>query len=274
MPHLAVIGAGVMGSAIMSALIDAQRYDAADVRATTLDPVARESLQARGIAVVDNAQAVEGADVVLLAVKPDQVREALATFGSALASDALVISVAAGVPLATLEGGLPAGAAVVRVMPNTPALVRQGAFALSPGGACSSAQVEKAVELLESAGLVRVVPEKLQDAVTGVSGSGPAYVFAFVDALIEGGVVAGLPRDEASELAVQTLVGAAELLRSSGTHPALLREQVTSPGGTTAAALRVLDARGMRAAVVDAVQAAVARSRELGSEGSAGEGRR
>ena len=260
MPHLAVIGAGVMGSAIMSALIDAERYAAADVRATTLDPVAREALEARGIAVVDNAQA----DVVLVAVKPDQVREVLATLGGALAPDALVISVAAGVSLETLEAALPAGTAVVRVMPNTPALVAQGAFALSPGRACSGAQVDRAVELLTCAGLVRVVPEELQDAVTGVSGSGPAYVFAFVDALIEGGVVAGLPRAEATELAVQTLVGAAELLRSSGAHPALLREQVTSPGGTTAAALRVLDARGLRAAVVDAVQAAVARSRELG----------
>lgn len=264
MPHLAVIGAGVMGSAIMYALIDAERYAAADVRATTLDPVAREALEARGIAVVDNAQAVAQADVVLVAVKPDQVREVLATLGGALAPDALVISVAAGVSLETLEAALPAGTAVVRVMPNTPALVAQGAFALSPGRACSGAQVDRAVELLTCAGLVRVVPEELQDAVTGVSGSGPAYVFAFVDALIEGGVVAGLPRAEATELAVQTLVGAAELLRSSGAHPALLREQVTSPGGTTAAALRVLDARGLRAAVVDAVQAAVARSRELG----------
>ncbi|MEP7160129.1 MAG: pyrroline-5-carboxylate reductase [Dermatophilaceae bacterium] len=264
MRHLAVLGAGIMGSAILSAALDQGAYRLPDVRATTLDDGARAALEERGVAVVGNAEAVAEADVVLVAVKPDAVRDVLADIRYALPHDALVISVAAGVRLSTLEGGLRVGTAVIRVMPNTPVLVGQGMLVLSAGQGCSPEQVARAKELLAACGVVRVLPEKLQDAVTGVSGSGPAYVFAFVDALIEGGVVAGLSRADATQLAVQTVAGAAELLRATGTHPALLREQVTSPGGTTAEALRVLDAAGMRAAVVDAVQAAVRRSRELG----------
>lgn len=265
MARLAVLGAGVMGTAVLSALLEAGAVEASDVRASTLDDAARAHLTDDvGVRVVDNREAVTGADIVLIAVKPDAVRGLLREVRDDIADGALVICVAAGISLDTLEAALPEGAAVVRVMPNTPTIVREGMLAMSPGKECSPRQIEAARELLGHLGSVVTVPEKQQDAVTGVSGSGPAYVFAFVDALVEAGVVQGLPRPVATELAVQTLYGAAALLRRSGEHPALLREKVTSPGGTTAAGLRVLDARGLRSAVVDAVEAAARRSTELG----------
>lgn len=265
MARLAVLGAGVMGTAILSALLDAGVFPKEEVRATTLDAAARTRLvEELGVEVVDNARAVAGAEVVLIAVKPDAVTRLIGEVRDHLDEDALVVSFAAGVTLDTLEAELPEGVAVVRVMPNTPALVREGMMVLSAGKECRRDQVERAQELLSHCGSVVTVPEKQQDAVTGLSGSGPAYIFMLTDALVEAGVVQGLPRPVATELAVQTLYGAATLLRSRGGHPAILREQVTSPGGTTAAGLRVLDARGVRSAVVDAVEAATRRSRELG----------
>ena len=164
-----------------------------------------------------------------------------------------------------LEARLPGGAAVVRVMPNTPALVGEGMAAVSRGAATDDEQLARAVAVLQACGRVVEVPESQQDAVTAVSGSGPAYVFHLAEALIEAGVVQGLPRATARELAVQTLLGAATMLRETGEHPSLLREQVTSPGGTTAAALRVLDERAVRGAYVAAVAAARERSAELGA---------
>lgn len=266
MARLAVLGAGVMGTAILRALLDAGAYAARDVRASTLDPDSRRYLaDDLGVAVVDNRTAVSGAEVVLVSVKPDAVVPLLREVRDDLPDGTLIISVAAGVTLDTLETELPEGTAVVRVMPNTPALIREGMLAMSAGKECRRRHVERAQELLAHCGSVLTVPEKQQDAVTGLSGSGPAYLFAFADALIEAGVVQGLPRPVATELAVQTLYGAAALLRRDGEHPAILRERVTSPGGTTAAGLRVLDAAGLRAAVVDAVEAATRRSRELGA---------
>ncbi|MCA0435990.1 MAG: pyrroline-5-carboxylate reductase [Actinobacteria bacterium] len=266
MARLAVLGAGVMGTAILTALVEAGAFGAADVRAATLDEASQRHLADEvGVRVVAARQAVVGADVVVVAVKPGEVGALLEQVRDELPEDALLISVAAGVTLDTLESHLPEGTAVVRVMPNTPALIREGMLAMTPGKECRRSQVERARELLGHLGSVVEVPEKQQDAVTGLSGSGPAYVFAFADALVEAGVVQGLPRPVATELAVQTLYGAAALLRRSGDHPAILRERVTSPGGTTAAGLRVLDAAGLRSAVVDAVEAATERSRELGA---------
>lgn len=262
--HLAVLGAGVMGSALLSALVDQGAYDAAHVRATTVDEPTRARLAEQGFAVVSNTEAVAAADVVLVAVKPDAVAALLAEVADALPEDAVIVSVAAGVGLSTLTGALRSGQPVVRVMPNTPALVGEGMLAMSPGPTCTPDQAARVADLLSACGSVVSVPEKLQDAVTGLSGSGPAYVFAFTEALIEAGVQQGLPRPVATELAVQTLYGAATLLRRGGEHPTLLREQVTSPGGTTAAGLRALDAAGLRAGVADAVEAATRRSRELG----------
>lgn len=266
MARLAVLGAGVMGTAILSAWLDAGAFGRDDVRASTLDDDSRRHLaDDLGVRVVDSRKAVTGADVVVVAVKPDAVVALLQQVRDELDDGALVISVAAGVTLDTLETHLPEGAAVVRVMPNTPALIREGMLAMSPGKECRRDQVRRAEELLAHLGSVVTVPEKQQDAVTGLSGSGPAYVFALADALVEAGVVQGLARPVATELAVQTLYGAAALLRRSGDHPAILRERVTSPGGTTAAGLRVLDAAGLRSAVVDAVEAATRRSAELGA---------
>lgn len=266
MARLAVLGAGVMGTAILSALLDAGAFAPEEVCASTLDDDARRRLtEDLGVQVVSSGRAASGADVVVIAVKPDAVAHLLDEVRDHVRDDALVISVAAGVTLDTLETGLPEGVAVVRVMPNTPALIREGMLAMSVGKECAGKDVERARGLLAHCGSVVTVPESQQDAVTGLSGSGPAYVFALADALIEGGVVQGLSRPVATELAVQTLYGAAALLRRGGQHPAILREQVTSPGGTTAAGLRVLDARGLRSAVVDAVEAAARRSRELGS---------
>lgn len=266
MARLAVLGAGVMGTAILSAWLDAGAFGRDDVRASTLDDDSRRHLaDDLGVRVVDSRKAVTGADVVVVAVKPDAVVALLQQVRDELDDGALVISVAAGVTLDTLETHLPEGAVVVRVMPNTPALIREGMLAMSPGKECRRDQVRRAEELLAHLGSVVTVPEKQQDAVTGLSGSGPAYVFALADALVEAGVVQGLARPVATELAVQTLYGAAALLRRSGDHPAILRERVTSPGGTTAAGLRVLDAAGLRSAVVDAVEAATRRSAELGA---------
>jgi len=178
-----------------------------------------------------------------------------------------VLSIAAGVTLASLEGALAPGTPVVRAMPNTPALVGAGAAAVAAGSAASDSDVAWASSVLGAVGSVVVVSESLLDAVTGLSGSGPAYLFLVVEALVEGGVLAGLPRDVASSLAVQTLVGSGQLLASSSSGPEALRAAVTSPGGTTAAGLRALERGGVRAAFLDAVMAAAERSRELGASG-------
>lgn len=266
MARLAVLGAGVMGTAILAAFLDAGAFPPQEVRAATLDEASRRHLaDDLGVEVVDNRRAVSGADVVIVAVKPATVAPLLDQIRDDIGAGALVISVAAGVTLDTLESHLPEGVAVVRVMPNTPALIREGMLVMSAGKECRPDQIERVQQLLGHLGSVLTVPEQQQDAVTGLSGSGPAYVFAFADALVEAGVVQGLPRPVARELAVQTLYGAAALLRRGGEHPVILREQVTSPGGTTAAALRVLDAAGLRSAVVDAVEAATRRSVELGA---------
>jgi pyrroline-5-carboxylate reductase len=175
----------------------------------------------------------------------------------------LVVSLAAGITTAFLESRLPDGVAVVRVMPNTPALVDEGMAAIAPGSHCDDDHLAIAEELLGSTGRVLRVPEKQMDAVTAISGTGPAYVFFVVESMIEAGVHLGLPRATATELVVQTLVGSAKMLRETGTHPVVLREQVTSPGGTTAAALRELEVHKVRAAFLAAMEAARDRSAEL-----------
>lgn len=265
---LAVLGAGVMGGAVLTAILDGGPrtgvpVDAAHVRVTTLDPEAAARWRERGVTVTTNADAVAGAGVVIVATKPADVAAVLDEAAPALASEAVVISLAAGVPLATVEAHVPAGTAGVRVMPNTPALIGEGMAAMSPGPTCTQAQAELVRALMSACGAVVTVPERLQDAVTAVSGSGPAYLFYLLEAMIDAGVLLGLPRPVATELAVQTAYGAASMVRRGGEHPGLLRERVTSPGGTTAAALRTLDARGVRAAMMEAIEAAARRSAEL-----------
>jgi pyrroline-5-carboxylate reductase len=230
------------------------------------DPARRENLSARGFDVVPAAaDAVPGADALLLAVKPQVVDQVVRDLAPGLAPGALVVSIAAGISTAHLEALLPEGTPVVRVMPNTPAMVGAGMSAVSGGAHASSDQVDEVREMLSAVGTALVVPEEMQDAVTAVSGSGPAYVALFVDAMAEGGVRQGLPREVAYELALQTLAGTAELLRKSGQSPRELIDAVSSPGGTTVAALAVLDAAGLRGAVADATAAAAARSKELGT---------
>lgn len=265
--RVAVLGGGVMGEALVGAVLRAGVGASDVVVAEKAAARAREVADAHGVSTTPSvADAVAGADVVLVAVKPQDVAAALADAGPALAPGALVVTVAAGLPIAFYEARLPAGTPVVRVMPNTPAVVGKGASALAPGAAAGPDHVALARTLLAPTGLVLEVPERLLDAVTAVSGSGPAYVFYLVDALAEAGVLLGLPRAQALELAVATFEGASALLAASGEHPVVLRERVSSPGGTTVAALRELDAHGVRAAVLAAAEAARDRSRALAAE--------
>lgn len=204
------------------------------------------------------------ADIVLIAVKPDVVGDVLAQVGPVLRHGAPVISVAAGIPLAFYEQRLPAGTPVVRVMPNTPAVIGKGAAAIAGGSSATPDHLALTETILAPTGLVVRVAEKYFDAITAISGSGPAYAFYLVDAMAEAGVLLGLPRDLATRLAAATVEGAGALVTSSGEHPVVLRERVSSPGGTTVAAVAELDAHGVRAAVVAAAKAAAARSAELG----------
>lgn len=263
--RLAVIGGGVMGEALLAAALRGGLAPA-DVTVAEPGPERGAALaEAHGVAVVDDAaRAVEGADVVLLAVKPDVVPAVLGHLAGSLRAGALVVTVAAGVPVARYEELLPAGTPVVRVMPNTPALVGAGASGISAGTHAERRHLDTARALLAPTGLVLEVPEKLLDAVTGVSGSGPAYVFYLVDALAEAGVLLGLTRGQARELAVATFHGAAQMLRETGEHPVVLRERVSSPGGATVAGLRALDEHGVRAGMLAAAVAVAERSRELG----------
>jgi pyrroline-5-carboxylate reductase len=263
------VGAGAMAEALAGGLaaagVDTQRMRAADP-----DPARRERFQqALGIATcADNAAVVEESDVVVLAVKPQVVAPALADLaGGPDLSRPLWVSIAAGVRLATLEAKLPDGARVARAMPNTPALIRAGATAVCGNAHATPDDLALARALFESVGVCWLAPaEKMLDAVTGLSGSGPAYVFVFLEALGDAGERMGLPREAARTLAAQTLLGAARLAVEDGREPAELRKQVTSPGGTTLAGLERLEARALRATVEEAVEAATRRSAELGQD--------
>ncbi|MCL2090037.1 MAG: pyrroline-5-carboxylate reductase [Micrococcales bacterium] len=265
--RVVVVGGGVMGSALVRAIRAAGSHEVVVVepdpgRTGDLAAIAGVSVQA------DLDAALHGDDgpapVVLLAVKPPVVPSVLAQVAPGLAPGTLVVSVAAGVPLAVYEQALPLGTPVVRVMPNTPALVGRGVAALAAGAAATEEHLALVERLLAATGLVVRVAEPDLDAVTAVSGSGPAYAFYLVDAMAEAGVLLGLDRDLALRLAAATVEGAGTLVVRTGDHPAVLRERVSSPGGTTVAAVAELDAHGVRAGVVAAVRAAHARSVELG----------
>ena len=259
----AILGAGVMGETLLSGLIRAgRRVD--DLLVGEKRKERAEELQERyGVTVVGNVEAARKADTLVLVVKPQDMEDLLAEVAPAVRPGQLVVSLAAGITTAFIESRLPDGVAVVRVMPNTPALVDEGMAAISRGSHCDEQHLLEAEDLLASTGKVLRVPEKQQDAVTAISGSGPAYLFFVVEAMIEAGVHLGLPRATASELVVQTVVGSAKLLRETGEHPVVLRERVTSPGGTTAAAIRELEDHKVRAAFLTALEAARDRSRAL-----------
>ena len=264
---VALLGGGVMGEALVVAMLRAGVPAADLVVAEKAAPRAAELAERHGVATTGSLlEAVTGADVVVIALKPKDVAAALAEVAPALTASTLVVTVAAGLPLRFYESRLPAGTPVVRAMPNTPAVIGQGASAISAGTAAGPDHVGKVSALLARTGIVLVVPERDLDAVTAISGSGPAYVFYLVDALTEAGVLLGLTRETALELAVATFRGATALLDETGEHPVILRERVSSPGGTTVAALRELDARGVRAAVIAAAATARDRSRELAAE--------
>jgi pyrroline-5-carboxylate reductase len=260
---IAILGAGKIGEALLSGLL--RSGVPADELSFSEQYAARaESLsQSYGVRAVTNAHAAAFADVVLLAVKPADIETLAAEIAPALGDKTLVVSVAAGITISFLESKLPVGTRVVRVMPNTPMLVGEGMSAIAGGTHAGNADLESAEALLGAVGRVVRLPESQLDAVTALSGSGPAYIFLLVEALIDAGVLLGLPRAVASELAIQTALGSALMLRDSGDSAAQLREAVTSPGGTTAAALRTFEAHGLRAAVNDALVAARDRSIEL-----------
>jgi pyrroline-5-carboxylate reductase len=263
MKQTAVIGAGVMSETLLSGLVRAGRRVDHLLVGEKREERASELQERYGVAVVSNVDAATKADTVALVVKPQDMSDVLGEIAAVLRPGQLLVSLAAGITTDFIESRVPHGVAVVRVMPNTPALVDQGMSAISAGSHCDEVHLVEAEELMASVGKVVRVPEKQQDAVTAISGSGPAYVFFVVESMIEAGVHLGLPRATASELVIQTLVGSALMLRETGEHPTVLREQVTSPGGTTAAALRELEIHSVRAAFLAALEAARDRSREL-----------
>ena len=260
---LAILGAGVMGETVLSGLLRAG-WSPSEIVATDRRAERRTELtQTYGIRMLGNADAVAAANTVIVVVKPQDMSDLLAELAGVLQPGTLVVSLAAGVDTASIEEQLPAGTAVVRVMPNTPAQVDEGMAAISAGSHATPADLEQVSEILSATGRVVTVPERYQDAVTALSGSGPAYLFFVVESMIEAGVHLGLPRDLATELVVQTMLGSATLLRETGEHPTVLRERVTSPGGTTAAAVRQLEDHKVRAAFLGAIEAARDRSRDL-----------
>jgi pyrroline-5-carboxylate reductase len=259
---LAFIGAGRMGEALIAGAVGAGTPAESIV---IVEPSAEraEAVRAEHGVTVGGLAEAGAAGIVVLAVKPDQIVGVCAALAQHLAAGTLVVSVAAGVSTAALEDALPDGTVVVRVMPNTPAFVGAGMSVMSAGQHATEADLDRVEDLLAAVGEVLRVPESKQDAVTAVSGSGPAYVFYLVEAMIEAGVQLGLTRDIARRLAVQTAYGAGALMAQSGEHPVVLRENVMSPGGTTAAAIRQLEAHGVRGAVYAALDACATRSAEL-----------
>lgn len=263
--NLGVIGCGRMAYALLAGLTRSghqfARLAGSDVDAARAELCARDF----GMQVAaSNAEVAGSADVLVLAVKPAQVPVVLDDIRDRVRPGTLLVSIAAGVATSDIERRLPAGVAVVRVMPNTPCLVGEGASAVARGASASAADEGLVLQMFAALGQAVAVPESAMDAVTALSGSGPAYVYLVAEAMVDAGVEVGLPRDLARALALQTLKGSVAMLQTTGEHPAVLREQVTSPGGTTIAGLRQLEEGGLRAAFFRAVRSAYQRSIELG----------
>ncbi len=265
---IAFIGAGNMAEALVKGLLRAGVAAPQEILCTDRRPErGPELVKAYGVRFTqDNLAAVREAGVIVLSVKPQVMEKVLAEVGPALDAGKLVVSIAAGIPIAALERQVGHGVRVIRTMPNTPALVGAGATALSPGEHATEADLAQAKALFDAIGMTVVVDEPLLDAVTGLSGSGPAYIFLIIEALADGGVKAGLARAQAQSLAAQTVFGSAKLLIETGEHPGRLKDQVTSPGGTAIAGLHTLEAGGLRTTLMNAVEAATERSRELGKK--------
>lgn len=261
---LGVIGGGVMASAIVSRLLARGTYQSTEILISEPTLSQREALhQQYGVEVTDDNNLAAKSPVLMLAIKPQVFDRVVAQLSPLGDNPQLVISILAGVTISQLEGAFP-DRAIIRTMPNTPATVGMGITALSAGARVDAAQLELATQIFQAVGEVVTVPESLLDAVTGLSGSGPAYVAIAIEALADGGVAAGLPRPIADRLALQTVLGTATLLNESQLHPAQLKDRVTSPGGTTIAGITKLEQAGFRSALIEAVIAAATRSQELG----------
>ncbi len=263
--RVAFLGVGRMGEALVAGLVRAAGREREDIIVSCRREERAGQLGERlGVAAtLSNSEAVEWAETVVLTVKPQDMRTLLEQVGHALTSRHLVISIAAGIRTAFIERYVPSGTPVVRVMSNVPVLVDEAMSVISPGAAAEDKHLAVAEELLRSVGRVIRLPEKHQDAITATSGSGPAYFFLLAEAMIEACILLGLSRDVATELIVQTMLGSAKMLRDTGRHPVELREMVTSPGGTTIVAIRHLEQAGVRAAFLNAIDAACSRSAEL-----------
>ena len=263
MTTIGILGAGKIGEALLSGVLAAGR-PAASLMFTERYPARVAELTERyGVRGVQTEEAARDADVLVVAVKPQDIEPLLVALAASITPGTLVVSLAAGLPTSLYERHLPDGTPVVRVMPNTPMLVGEAMSAISPGTHATAEHLQLVEDLLSSVGKVVRVPESQQDAVTALSGSGPAYFFFLVEAMIDAGILLGLPRDVSTTLIIQSAVGAATMLRDSGEHPVALREAVTSPGGTTIAAIRELENHGVRAALLSAIEAASLRSAEL-----------
>ncbi|HEX4699326.1 MAG TPA: pyrroline-5-carboxylate reductase [Actinomycetes bacterium] len=266
--RVAVLGAGKMGEALLSGMLRGGT-PATDLAATARRPERAEHLRARhGIEVVPTAEAAAGADTLIIAVKPQDMGALLEDLAPGCPPERLVVSVAAGITTSFIESRLAAGTPVVRVMSNTPVLVDEAMSAISAGSHAGEEHLVRTEAIFSPVGRTIRVPESQQDAVTALSGSGPAYFFYLVEAMTDAGILLGLPRQVAHDLIVQTAIGSAVMLRDSGERPSTLREQVTSPAGTTINAIRELENHGVRAAMLSALEAARDRGRELASGGS------
>jgi pyrroline-5-carboxylate reductase len=265
--RIAFLGGGRMAEALIRALSDSGLAEPSQVAVSDVLEARRTALAALGLrAVAENREAVAGAGMVVLAVKPQDVPAVLDDVKDALAPGCLVVSIAAGVTIRAIETGLREKTPVVRVMPNTPVQVGAGAAAVAGGRHATAEHVEQVLRIFNAAGRAVAVPEKLLDAVTGLSGSGPAYICLIIEALADGGVKEGLPRDVALTLATQTVLGTAKLLQETGLHPAEWKDMVASPGGTTIAGLAALEIGAVRGALIACVEAATRRSQELGQK--------
>lgn len=261
---IAFIGGGNMAEAIMRGL--SREGSGVEICVAEISPKRRDEIAAKfphARVVAEAAEAAEWGDVVILAIKPQQAAGAFNLIEPVVTPDRLVISIMAGIPTSKIEAHLVPGCRVIRAMPNTPALIGAGATAVCSGRKASPGDLDLALRIFALTGVAVAVEEKLMDAVTGLSGSGPAYVFTFIEALADAGVKNGLPRDVAARLAAQTVLGAARMVAETGEHPALLKEKVSSPGGTTIAALHTLENRCFRGALMDAVDVACHKSKEL-----------
>ncbi len=261
------IGTGKMGEALIKGILQAGLVPSDDIYASDTDNAKLQSLarEHKINTCKDNCSAVADSDILIIAIKPQIVPVILKEIKSSIKNQ-LIISIAAGVPIETFEKALPAGTKVVRVMPNIAATVKEAASAISPGSAVSKEDAAIACEIFNAVGRTAILPEHLMDAVTGLSGSGPAYIFMIIEALADGGVHEGLDRNTAKLLAAQTVLGAAKMVLDNGAHTAELKDMVTSPGGTTIRGIRVMEERGVRVAMMNAVIAASERSRELGKK--------